>query len=163
MWRIFFGEVASGRLKRLQYLGYSILLNLIVFAIVITAIMLVGGVEQASDDPMAMQRRLLERFGSVGMLAMSLLMFVFLFAGLNLMAKRLRDMGLPGWPGVLGLMLIAMLLALMLGGGAAGMGPGGGMTMNLIQLAILAFLLLVPSDAFGSGRGPDDGEGRMLG
>ena len=169
MWKAFFGELGGGRLTRLQYLGYSVLLNLILFAIVIGVTLLAGGLEQAGDDPAAMQRQLLERFGAVGMSLMTVLFFLLLFAGLNLMAKRLRDMGLPGWPGVLGVMIVSLILAMAFGGGA----PAGGAmppAMSLIQLAILAFLLLVPGNAFGGGRpkdGPGDGsrpgDGQRLG
>ena len=155
MWEIFFGRVQTGRLARLQYLGYSILLNLVLFAIMLGGIMLVGGTERLSGDPAAMQAWFAEHLGIAGMFVIMVIFFVFMFASLNMTAKRLRDMGLPGWLGVLGIFVISLIVSTLFGGGAQPP-PGEVATVNPVamgvQFAILLFLLLVPSDTFGGGR-----------
>ncbi len=152
MWEIFFGGIQTGRLARLPYLGYSILLNLVLFAIMLGGIMLVGGTERLSGDPAAMQAWMAEHLGIAGLFVIMVILFAAMFASLNMTAKRLRDMGLPGWLGVLGLFVISLVVAMLFGGGAPS-AAGEAPTMNLVgagvQFVILLFLLLVPSDTFG--------------
>ncbi len=155
MWKIFFGRVKTGRLARVPYLGYSILLNLVLFAIMLGGIMLLGGAERMSGDPAAMRAWLAEHLGIGGVLVIMLVFFAFLFASLNMTAKRLRDMGLPGWLGVLAIFVVSLVVSMLFGGGAPPR-PGEVATMDPVamgvQFVILLFLLLVPSDAFADKR-----------
>lgn len=63
------------------------------------------------------------------------------FAQLNLIAKRTRDMGLPGW-------LCAAVFFVLTGGAHQGIAEAGGSGIGLI---LIILMLLVPTDAFRSG------------
>lgn len=154
MFRTLFGDLTSGRLARLPYLGYLALLMLIGFGVLFGMIMLVSGIERAmGGDLQQTQAMLMEKFGVIGMIATVLFLLALSFANLNLAAKRIRDMGLPGWWTVLGIVVLTMAVGFLFPGQMVEQ-PGGQMVMqpslvsNAVQLVILAALLLIPSDTF---------------
>lgn len=139
MLKRYFGEIRTGRLTRLGYLGYSLLLMLIALSLALLLGVLLGVAEKVTDtDLAAAQHQLAEQFGFAAVLVIGLVGLLFTFAGLNLMAKRARDIGLPGW------IFIAVLYALELG---LSIGVSVNASAAIHGLALLG-LLLVPGNLF---------------
>ena len=112
MLKIFFADVFDGRLRRLPFLGYSLLL-LLLFGLVMMGIgASIGVAEQLVGGELQQAQALLrERFGVLAILLVMLLAAMVLFASANMMAKRFRDMGLPGWTVVLACVVIGAVLS----------------------------------------------------
>jgi uncharacterized membrane protein YhaH (DUF805 family) len=98
MWRVLFGDITSGRLARLPFLGYRILLAVIFVVIAVRIGAAIGVAEQmvGGDIPSA-QAKLRETLGVPSLLLISVIAALLLFVDANLKAKRIRDIGLPGW------------------------------------------------------------------
>jgi uncharacterized membrane protein YhaH (DUF805 family) len=98
MLKSYFGDVKSGRLQRLPFLGYFILLQIIMVAIAVGIGAGIGAVENlVGGDLQQAQEMLRTRFGIPVIILLAILYGALFFAMLNLEAKRIRDMGLPGW------------------------------------------------------------------
>ncbi len=107
MWRIYFGEWQTGRLKRLAYLGYDLLL----FAITVVAIVgvvVLNGVESFETLNVA---AIVETWGLVSITVMFVVFVAVFVAHINIMAKRFRDMGLHPWWTIAGIVLVSTLLS----------------------------------------------------
>ncbi len=137
--KVLFKDLHEGRLQRLPFLGYSFLLwlfALAAFIIIVIAFgagehLMVGNIQQA-------QEKLWANF-SLPVFALSgILILLFSFAHANLYAKRIRDIGLPGWWGVLGIILLSITVSILV---SAQLSNGLG---TLIWLAIL----LIPTGTF---------------
>ena len=140
MWKVYFGEFTSGRLQRLQYLGYVLLLMAIMFGFMLAIIFAIGASEHIiGGDLQQAQDKLRGWFSLPATLIVSLVFLLVLVAKLNIIAKRIRDMGLSGW-------WIALVLFIVVGGTSAAYSEqvGGGLFSILSLL-----LLLIPSDTFG--------------
>jgi uncharacterized membrane protein YhaH (DUF805 family) len=133
------GDVKTGRLMRLQYLGYSLLLSLLMFGFGLAIALAIGAGEHIiGGDLQQAQDKLREMFTLPLMIVFAVIMPLFVFIGLNMMAKRIRDIGLPGW--------WTMLVIIVLGGVvpvAVSSGAGSGFH-SLVWIA----LLLIPTDTF---------------
>lgn len=141
MLRVYFGEVKDGRVVRLPYLGYSLLLVAIVLIFGLGIVMSIGAAEHMmGGDLQQAQDQLRQRFGTLAILVTAVFGFAIFFASINLMAKRIRDIGLPGWWSLLAIMLIQGTVTSIVSEQAAG---------GLHTLIWLA-LLLIPSDTLGS-------------
>lgn len=107
MRQTYFGEIKNGRLVRLPFLGYSILLSVflllfglaVVFAMGVGEHLIGGDLQQAQD-------LLRQRFGALAVIVTVTFMAFWIFASLNLTAKRIRDVGLPGWWTILALVIL---------------------------------------------------------
>lgn len=98
MFNALLGDIKTGRLLRLQYLGYSVLLFLLFFAFVMLVVLAIGAGEHLlGGNLQEAQNQLREWFTLPFMIIFGVLMMVFTFIGFNIMAKRIRDIGLPGW------------------------------------------------------------------
>ena len=73
------------------------------------------------------------------------LLLTILAANANVVAKRFRDMGLPGW---LTTSMVAIIIIVLLGGGSALVWVANGFV-----LAVFLALLSVPADRFEAGSG----------
>jgi uncharacterized membrane protein YhaH (DUF805 family) len=104
----------------------------IVFAIGASEHIIGGDLQQAQD-------KLRDWFSVPATLIVSLVFLLVLVAKLNIIAKRIRDIGLSGW-------WIALVLFIVVGGTSAAYSEqaGGGLFSVLSLL-----LLLLPSDTFG--------------
>ena len=143
MFNSFFGSVTDGRLARLAFLGYWILLVFVVIGIVIGVAVTVGIAEQViGGDLQAAQAQLQQKFGIVTILVIGGVFLLSAFAGLNLQAKRIRDIGLPGWWTVLGLAIAGGVLAYAVSEQAA----------SGLHSLVMLVLLLVPGK---TGRGAE--------
>jgi len=165
MWDIYFGQWREGKLKRLAYLGYDVLLMVVGFAVIFGLAMFFGGLEKATGDAFS------DMFAGMGILVVILLFifFVVLFvASLNIMAKRIRDMGLPAWGTVVGIILVSIILEVLFPNQQAQMSAvvantpegvtaaldadasTGSVVSDIFNLIIFLCLLLIPSDTFGN-------------
>jgi uncharacterized membrane protein YhaH (DUF805 family) len=144
MIRTLFADLSSGRLQRLPYLGWYAVLALFVLVIGFGIGASIGLAERASGGEAAdAQMVITEHLGVVGLVLIIAIFSVLLFAHLNIAAKRIRDMGLPGWLVLLGLIIVGGLI-----GTLAGQGIGA-----LFNLLGLLALFLIPSNAFGKSNG----------
>lgn len=146
MLRAFFGGLIDGRLARLPFLGLWVLLWVLVFLYGAGIAFGIGVAEPLIFDGPAAARGVL--LGHLGASALALLGFgclLFVLAQLNLLAKRIRDMGLPGWSVLLVMALLSAALAYTLPAGSAPLDPD---TQGLLILA----LLLIPSGLFARQR-----------
>ena len=135
-----FGDITNGRLQRLPFLGYSVLVTLLFFGFVFGVVFAIGAGEKLiGGDLQQAQDTLAQALGIPFIIIFALFMAVMIFVQMNLMAKRIRDMGLPGWWVVLALVIVSGLLGSMVSEEA-----GGG-----FHSLVFLILLLVPSNAFG--------------
>ena len=145
MFRGLFGDVTNGRLARLPFLGYWVLIFVLMIAVGIGVTVTFGAAEHLiGGDLQSAQDQLLGQVGAPAVVAIAIVFVALAFAGLNIQAKRLRDIGLPGWWSVLGILIISSALSFGLSDEAA----------SAFSLLVLIALLLVPTGALGrtSGR-----------
>lgn len=165
MLKVFFGEWKSGRVQRLAYLGYY-LLSMFLIVVFAMGIGFVMGFLSHSD----MNMRSLEGLtNSSSGIAIAVIFIVFLFAifaaQLNILAKRIRDMGLPALATVLSLIILFVVLNLlyppqevsftstMIAEANTTMATAettmqSSREVSLFGLIVFLLLLFVPSDAF---------------
>lgn len=138
MIKVLFGEVKTGRLMRLQYLGYSLLLSLLMFGFGFVVVSAIGAGEYLTGgDLQQAQDQLRERFTLPFILVFAVMMPLFVFMGGNIMAKRIRDIGLPGWWMVLAIFVISGVVSYRVSDNVS----------SGVNAAIWFVLLLVPSNA----------------
>ena len=141
MFKALFGDIQAGRLLRLPYLGYSILISVLMIVFGLALAFAAGvGEHLISGDMEAAQLHMSENFSIVSVLLFIVVSVLFLFAGCNIMAKRLRDIGLPGWWMVLAIVVVTGAVAVMVSDEAS----------NILQTVIWIVLLLVPSNSLTS-------------
>ena len=139
----YFGDIANGRLQRLPYLGYSVFLIALLFGFVFGSIILLGTAENIMGGDLASaQNMLMETLGIPYTIILGIMVFVVIAGLLNLMAKRVRDIGLPGWLLVLGLVIVSALISRYVSNSAS----------NSFSSIVGIGLLLIPSDTFGGNR-----------
>ena len=164
MKEIFFGAWREGRLKRLQFFGYSILLMFISIAVIMGIIMLVGGFGNIMTNS---KSNLFAGMGVITIISFFVFLFVMFVANLNITAKRFRDMGLPGWWSVVTIIFVSWILEMLFPGQSTEMNTqlvennevfsaaieaestSGSMVANIYSLIVYAVLVFVPSDTFG--------------
>ena len=148
MLNTYFGDVTSGRLLRLPFVGYLILLQVIMIAMGLGVAASLGVAENlVGGDLQEAQTMLREKFGIPVMIGFAIFFALFIFADLNLKAKRIRDIGLPGWWTLLAALAVSII----------------GIAVNIVSrsdpaiskpissiITAIAFLALVfiPSDTF---------------
>jgi uncharacterized membrane protein YhaH (DUF805 family) len=167
MLKVYFGEWGSGKLQRLAYLGYHLLLMFIVIAVIFATIFAVGATENfIGGDFMATQAMLGEHFGFVAVFGIVVLMMGMFLGQINIMAKRIRDIGLPAAWTILGIVVVSMMLNILFPaqiveigtavihtseGTAAAAAATQTVTSPVVQLfdtVVFLCLLFIPSDAF---------------
>lgn len=136
---VLFLDVSNGRIGRLSFLGHSLLLMLL-FLIVGLAIAVAFGVtgHMLNADLHAASTTVMAAAGVPFIILMVALIVAFLFASLNITAKRVRDIGLPGWTVTIGYVIVVGLIAQW----------SQNVTHTLDTLSFLA-LLLVPGGMVG--------------
>ena len=136
------GDVKTGRLMRLQYLGYSLLVYLLMFGFVFVVILAIGAGEHIiGGDLQHAQDKLREMFTLPAMIVFAVIMPLLLFMVANIMAKRIRDIGLPGWWSVLAIIVITGIVSYMVSNEVS----------NGLSTLIWVVLLLVPSNSQAKG------------
>lgn len=166
MLKTYFGEWGTGRLQRLPYLGYHILLTLLVFAIVFGGIMAVGTTENLMGGDIAeTQAMLMDKFGIIAIIGIVGLVFITVIGQINILGKRIRDMGLPVLWTILGIIVVSMVVNIAFPpeevtiSAAAIQGADGSATAvtvtttsiisQILNLLIFACLVFIPSNTFG--------------
>jgi len=140
---VYFGNFANGRLLRLPYFGYSVLLVFLLFGFMLGTVILMGAAENMMGGDLAdAQSMLMETLGIPYMIILGILVFVTIIASLNIMAKRVRDIGLPGWLVVLAFIIISALISQFVSVSAS----------NGLSTVVGLGLLLIPSNTFGGNR-----------
>jgi len=140
MLTVLFGDIKNGRLQRLPFLGYSLLIAVFSMLVMMGIVVAIVGAEKlVGGDLQQAQAAIAQNMGTPFIILFSVFMAVMMFIQLNLMAKRIRDMGLPGWWVVLAVLIIAGLI-----GGATSEQAGGG-----FQMLVFLLLVLIPSNSFG--------------
>lgn len=171
MFNVYFGEWGNGRLKRLPYLGYYILLMVLMMAVIFATIFALGATESLmGGDLAATQEIIRNKFGILAIVGFVVLIFVVLFGQINILAKRIRDMGLPALWTILGIIAISMALNVAFpaqeiavstavvdtaaGTQAAisGTATQSSMIVQGFDLLLFLCLILIPSDTFGRRR-----------
>jgi len=168
MLKTYFGEWGTGRLQRLPYLGYHILLMVLVIASIFGAIMLVGTIENIIGGSLEeTQTMLLDKFGIIGIIGIVALLFVTMLGQVNILGKRIRDMGLPVLWTILGIVGISMVLNVVFppevsmaaasvqtaDGSATAMAASTtttSMVLQIFDMIVFACLVFIPSDTFNT-------------
>jgi len=142
MFRTMFADIKGARLPRLPYFGYSVLLTVLLLVIMFAAVAGVVGTESLADGNIAeIQQRFAEKAGGPTLVILLLSMLALLFAHFNLMAKRVRDIGFPGWPGVLVIFVVSAIAGSVVAEQYA----------SLVNTIVWLALVLIPGGAFGNG------------
>ena len=169
MLKTYFGEWGTGKLQRLPYFGYHILLIVLIIAIIMGTIFSVGAAENFIGGNLAeTQKMLMGKFGFVAIAGIMVLIFAAILGQLNILGKRIRDMGLPVLMTIIGIMLISLILNIALppqevaisaaavqtaDGSAAAVATTTTSTNIFVQIFdMIVFLCLVfiPSNTFGN-------------
>ncbi len=165
MWTVYFKEWTDGRLKRLQYLGYYLLLIFLATVIMVGSVLLIGATPEMSME--AMITLFVNNMGWLVLAGIFVVMLMILAAQINIMAKRIRDMGLPAWWTIAGLIVVSVLLNLLfpaqqmeiastvVGGtematqaAFSANASTGSIVTELFNLVVFLALVLIPSDFF---------------
>jgi len=134
------GDIKTGRLLRLQYIGYSLVLLLMVLGFVIFTILAIGAGEHLLNGNLQeAQAQLQDWFSLPFILAFGVFMIVLLFSSMNIMAKRIRDIGLPGWITVFGVMILEGIVSVVIS-------EESGSSLHTV---VWLLLVLVPSNTLG--------------
>lgn len=169
MLKIYFGEWGSGKLQRLPYLGYHILLMVLVLLIIFGGIFAVGTTENLmGGDIVQTQKFLMDKLGIVAIIAIVAIMFTAMLGQVNILGKRIRDMGLPVLWTILGIIVVSILLNLIFppqevtmaaasvqtaDGSATAMAASTTSTSMIVQvfdMIVFACLVFIPSNTFGN-------------
>jgi uncharacterized membrane protein YhaH (DUF805 family) len=134
-----FGDLASGRLKRLPYLGYTLLLIFAGTLFIFVLASALGGFDGLYGGDFEQTRRALrDRIPLPALFGFTSAIVLMGFASFNLLAKRLRDTGLPGWRSVLAITVVAVLLTVFV----------SQRFNDILQALISLALFVIPTDAF---------------
>jgi len=169
MLKIYFGEWGYGKLQRLPYLGYHILLMILVVAVIFAGIFAVGATENLmGGDLEATQKLLADKFGIIAVIFIAALMFIAMLGQVNILGKRIRDMGLPVVWTILGIIVLSMVLNLLFPPQEVSMSALAvqsddvaaatvsttvtttNMVTQIFNSLIFLCLVLIPSNTFGS-------------
>jgi len=139
MIKTYFREFTSGRLQRLPFLGYGLLLSVLFFAFMFSSIAMIAGIEHAmGGNFLAAQENIRRTLTLPYLIILAVFMAVLMVAGLNLMAKRARDTGLPGWVFVVVLLVVTALVSWLISPRAS----------QFISTIATLGLLFIPGDTF---------------
>jgi uncharacterized membrane protein YhaH (DUF805 family) len=137
-----FGDVHNGRLKRLHYVGYSLLLSLFMIGFGFAVVAAIGlGEDFIGGDLQQVQDMLRERLTLPYMIVFAVATLLFMFTGANIMSKRIRDIGLPGWWSVLALLVLFTALSYAV----------SDQISSILQSLVWLLLSLIPGDSVAGG------------
>lgn len=128
-----FGELEQGRLARLPFVLYvsAIHLSLLLFAVGVA--MSAGLAEHAANlDIEAAQQALSDWMSIPTLLMTGIFALLVLFANFNILAKRIRDIGAPGWWSLLVYVVVRTIAPVIAGGSA-------GLILDTLLMLVLCF------------------------
>jgi len=115
-----FGDITLGRLARLPFLGYSLLLNLIWVLTLLGIVLAIGAAESfIGGDLQQAQQMLTEQLSLPFFIIFIPFSLLLVFAGFNITAKRIRDIGLPGWKSLIIFIILAAIISFYVSPGIA--------------------------------------------
>ena len=127
---------------RLRYVGYSLLLSLLMLGFGFAVVATIGlGEDFIGGDLQQAQEILRERFTLPYMVVFAIASLLFMFAGANIMAKRIRDIGLPGWWSVLALLVLFTAFSYVVSDHVS----------SILQSLVWLVLSLIPGNAVAAG------------
>ncbi len=169
MLKTYYGEWGTGKLQRLPYLGYHLLLMVLIMVIIIGTIFAVGAAENFIGGNLAeTQTMLMDKFGFVAIAGIMVLIFAAMLGQINILGKRIRDMGLPVLWTILGIIVISLVLNIAfppeeIAISAASVQSADGsatavaastttasMVVQIFDMLVFLCLVFIPSNAFGS-------------
>jgi len=137
LFKAFLGNLKTGRMARLQYLGYSLSLGVLILGVGIAIGISIGVGEQIIGGNLQQaQNQLREWLTLPFFIIFGMISVLFLFGGINIMAKRIRDIGLPGWWTTLIIIVVEIGVSFIFSGQ-----HGSG-----LYSFVLIVLLLLPTD-----------------
>ena len=143
MFKVLFGDISNVRLMRLPYLGYSLLIDLLVIGFVFAVVLTIGAGEQIIGGNLQQAQDMLQKWFTLPFfIVIGLFMLSFVYAGFNIMAKRIRDIGLPGWWVLLAIIVLESVVTYTVSQQAGGNS----------HILITVVLLLIPSNTFAKGE-----------
>jgi len=143
MINILIGDIKTGRLLRLQYFAYSLFLLFMVISFVLLTVFAMGiGEHLLGGNLQQAQTQLRDWFTLPFILIYGVLIIILIFISINLMAKRIRDIGLPGWLTVIGIIILEGIVS-------ATISEESGSGLHTLAWLIL---VLVPSNALQKTR-----------
>ena len=143
MFKVLFGDISNVRLMRLPYLGYSLLIDLLVIGFVFAVVLTIGAGEQIIGGNLQQAQDMLQKWFTLPFfIVFGLFMLMFVYAGFNIMAKRIRDIGLPGWWVLLAIIVLESVVTYTVSQQAGGNS----------HILITVVLLLIPSNTFAKGE-----------
>ena len=145
MLKTILGDIQSGRLQRLPYLGYYLTIVLLILLAGLGIGVSAGVAERMVGGDLADAQQLIaEKLGVIGLLLILALFAVLLFAQLNIAVKRVRDIGLAApWLLLLGVLILVGAVSRLVGPELAG----------ILNLVVFLALLLTPSGTLSKGSG----------
>lgn len=130
----YFGAITTGKLKRLRFVGLWVLLIIAFIGFALLIGVSIGVAEyMIGGDLTAAQNILREKLALPAILGVIAAAITFLFTNLNIIAKRARDVGLPGW-------ITAIVIAALSGGATQMMENSSSGGIGGILLVVLALL-----------------------
>lgn len=141
MLKILFGEFGSGRLQRLAYFGYTILIAVVIFLFTGAVLFLIVGAEKFVGGDLGVAQKMIGNFlGTPFTIIFIGFLIAILVATSNTTAKRARDMGLSGWLFVAGYVVFSLI--------------GSWLTSQSISQILTTIiwlgLMFIPSNTFGN-------------
>jgi uncharacterized membrane protein YhaH (DUF805 family) len=111
-----FTELTSGRLGRLPFILYVTGLHLSLLLFMVWVATSAGLAEHAvSGDLAAAEQALSDWMSPLSLTLSAVFLLTATFANFNLLAKRIRDMGIPGWTSLLVYVILRALAGTMVG------------------------------------------------
>ena len=169
MLKIYFGDWGTGKLQRLPYLGYHLLLMVLIIAIIMGTIFAVGAAENfIGGNLVETQKMLMDKFGFVAIAGIMILIFAAMIGQINILGKRIRDMGLPVLWTILGIIVLSLVLNVAFppqevalsaatvqsadgtATAVAASATTASMVVQIFDSIVFLCLLFIPSNAFGS-------------
>lgn len=143
MLKILFGQITTGRLTRLPYFGYTLLLAALFIGFALIVVFLIGAGEQLiGGDLQQAQAKLAKWFARPFMIVFALVVALIALAWVNILAKRIRDIGLPGWWSVVAIIVLTALVSV----------AASEQASSILHGLITVALLVIPTNALGAGR-----------
>jgi uncharacterized membrane protein YhaH (DUF805 family) len=125
-----FAELKLGRLARLPFILYVTGLQLSLLLFLLWVAFSAGLAEPAaSGDLEAVQQALTDWMSLPTLLMSAVFALPVIFAHFNILAKRIRDIGLPGWISLLVYVIVRSLL-----------GTVAGLVLDLLFMILLCFV-----------------------
>ena len=104
-----FNGIAEGKLTRLPYLGYSILILILPLIFSLLIVSLIGAGENIVRGNLQEAQDQLRNWLGIPFIIVSIIFFIsIIYIGLNLLVKRIRDIGLP--------VLLTLIVVILVGG-----------------------------------------------